>query len=444
MHCGGGKGRAGVMIASWITAYGFSRPPRVWRYPAFAPAQAIELLRRNRPGSIETTDQEQGIKRFYQQMSKDGVPFLPLLEESTEPEPTIEGSLAGADLIVLVGLPGSGKTSFSQALVARDSSWRTVSGDEDGGKSAVLGAASVFRPRDKLIIDQCNPSIASRKELLALAQHSLHPIVVCFSASPELCQQRAQLRPNHPSLSPGAVKAAIKQFSSQLVPPSLDEGYSAVVTIPSIPAASFLVRLLSPPIKLLKFPRTPHLLDLGAATSDDLVLLQLPSRPITEGQIVVITEKIDGANMGFSLDENRRIIVQNRSHYVDSTTHRQFKKLGTWVDAHELELQAILGSDESFPERFVLYGEWPVATHRYIICLTRESSTLALTLHFPITAFHTIVFPTCSSHSTFSTVRLRRFYLDPPSYAASKDLQSQSYLKPIVAIGCRAPIDFSK
>jgi len=297
-------------------------------------------------------------------MSKDGAPFPPLLEEPSEAEPTIEGSLANADLLILVGLPGSGKTSFRQALVARDPSWRSVSGDEDGGKSAVLAATSALRLGTKLIIDRCNISITSRQELLSLAQHSLNPIAIYFSANSELCQQRAQLRPNHPSLSPGAAKAAIKQFSSQLVPPSLKEEFAAIVTVPSIPAASSLIRLLSPPIKLLKFPRTPHLLDLGAATSDDLVTPQSLSSSVQPGQVVIFTEKVDGANMGISLDENRRIIVQNRSHYVESTTHRQFKKLGWWIEAHEHELQAILGSDETFVERFILYGEWLACTHR--------------------------------------------------------------------------------
>ncbi|GAA5823265.1 hypothetical protein JCM5353_005141 [Sporobolomyces roseus] len=419
VHCGGGKGRAGVMIASWIVAYGFSVPPRAWRYPAFSPAQAIDLLRQIRPGSIETMDQEHGLKRFYKQMSKDGAPYPPLLEEPFEAEPTIEGSVANADLLILVGLPGSGKTSFRQALVARDPSWRSVSGDEDGGKSAVLAAASALRPGNKLIIDRCNISIASRQELLSLAQHSLHPIAIYFSANSELCQQRAQLRSNHPSLSPAAVKAAIKQFSSQLVPPSLKEGFTAVVTVPSIPAASSLLRLLSPPIKLLKFPRTPHLLDLGAATSDDLVAPQSLSSSIQPGQVVIITEKVDGANMGISLDENRRIIVQNRSHYVDSTTHRQFKKLGWWIEAHEHELQAILGSDETFVERFILY----------------------VTCSAP--AFLTIAFQIYSSHSISSTVRPQPFYLDLPYSAISRGLQSRWYQRYIVASRYRAPIDSS-
>ena len=68
--------------------------------------------------------------------------------------------------------------------------------------------------------------------------------------------------------------------------------------------------------------------------------------------------------MGFSLSYDRsRIVVQNRSHYVSSSTHEQFKKLGFWVEQHEDELRRVLDRDQHFPERYILYGEWMYATH---------------------------------------------------------------------------------
>jgi atypical dual specificity phosphatase len=132
--------------------------------------------------------------------------------------------------------------------------------------------------------------------------------------------------------------------------------------VPSIPSSLALVRQITPPITLLKFPRTPHLLDLGAGTPDDLTT---PSSIILRpGQEISITEKVDGANMGFSLDENRRVVMQNRSHFVDSSAHAQFKKLDDWLEVHGAELQEVLGRDDSFVERYILYGEWMAATHR--------------------------------------------------------------------------------
>ncbi|RLN57258.1 hypothetical protein BBP00_00007600 [Phytophthora kernoviae] len=65
VHCGGGKGRAGTMIACYLVAFGF-RPPPLELYsdsfqPAMSAAVAIEALRSMRPGSIETKEQEEAL-----------------------------------------------------------------------------------------------------------------------------------------------------------------------------------------------------------------------------------------------------------------------------------------------------------------------------------------------------------------------------------------------
>ena len=67
--------------------------------------------------------------------------------------------------------------------------------------------------------------------------------------------------------------------------------------------------------------------------------------------------------MGFSLSSDGQIVVQNRSHFVNSATHEQFKKLGHWVDQHRAELYAVLHRDNRFAERYILFGEWLFATH---------------------------------------------------------------------------------
>jgi atypical dual specificity phosphatase len=141
--------------------------------------------------------------------------------------------------------------------------------------------------------------------------------------------------------------------------PTLREGFKGVAIIRSFAAAQELVERLSPPVNLLKFPRTPHLLNLGAVTDDDILVSQTSG---FEGH-VVITEKVDGANLGISLSSDGKVIVQNRSHYVNSSSHVQFKKLGRWVEEHEEELLRILARDPHFPQRFILYGEWLAACH---------------------------------------------------------------------------------
>jgi len=79
---------------------------------------------------------------------------------------------------------------------------------------------------------------------------------------------------------------------------------------------------------LYKAPRTAHLLNLGAATEDDIVQptsSAFSASIFTPSSQVVITEKIDGANLGISLDSSGRIL--NHAQWVNSKTHLRFKKL---------------------------------------------------------------------------------------------------------------------
>ncbi len=73
---------------------------------------------------------------------------------------------------------------------------------------------------------------------------------------------------------------------------------------------------------------------------------------------VIIQEKVDGANLGFTIDATGHIRAQNRSHFVSSETHVQFATLDAWIDAHRAELFQVLE-----PERHVLFGEWCRAKH---------------------------------------------------------------------------------
>lgn len=55
---------------------------------------------------------------------------------------------------------------------------------------------------------------------------------------------------------------------------------------------------------------------------------------------------------------NNKLCAQNRSHFVTSAYHTQFKHLDKWLNRHADELWAVLDSD-----RYILYGEWVYARH---------------------------------------------------------------------------------
>ncbi|CAK5265968.1 unnamed protein product [Mycena citricolor] len=361
VHCGGGKGRAGTVAACYLAAYGFRRPVMHQDHPEMAASDAIASLRLLRPGSLETSRQEAFVSTWCSAIWKrravkaDGVPEPPPCELDIQGEPLV----APNDLFMLVGLPGSGKSWFSQAVCARNpSGWRRISQDESGSRAS---CETEIGRKGRTLLDRCNASAADRKIWLALASNWVEsPVCIWFDYDRSLCESRAQRRMTHPTLPPGSrVRNAIAQMHNTFDEPSLSEGFKTIVRVKSFEAAAELVERLSPPLGVYKFPRTPHLLNLGSATDDDV----FTDTGALRHSHVVITEKVDGANMGFWLSPARELRIQNRSHYVSPASHEQFKKLGLWVDTHRNALVRVLGRDAHFPSRYVLYGEWLAATH---------------------------------------------------------------------------------
>lgn len=109
-----------------------------------------------------------------------------------------------------------------------------------------------------------------------------------------------------------------------------------------------------------KFPSTPHIQWLGAGPlRDDKVLTETERSNLLRNYLEV-EEKIDGANLGFTLDNDLRLRAQNRGSYIDlENPPPQFKGLGKWL-AHGGRGEKIL--DVLFPNK-ALFGEWCYATH---------------------------------------------------------------------------------
>lgn len=364
VHCGGGKGRAGTFLACYIALYGFQKPPAescAQRKPICVAGTVIRWLRTMRPGSIETAQQEHFISTWISYRWK--AKTVENLPEPTAPM-SVEGRVPeNPELVLLIGLPGSGKSWFSSALEKRNVAGKVavdvVSQDESGSRSSCENAVSRRRPGTMVVLDRCNPSRSERLDWLALADVGENAVAVYFDVEDSICTQRIDRRIHHPTLRAGRAGNAMKQMKSHMSKPTLKEGFSAVITIPSFDAAREAVKLLGATPPLLKFPRTQHLINLGAATSDDLV----SNSVLHSTGPVVIEEKIDGANMGISLDYNGSLVLQNRSHTINSRSHAQFRCLDAWLHQHGDDLRAILHQDEQFPERHILYGEWVVAMH---------------------------------------------------------------------------------
>ena len=106
-----------------------------------------------------------------------------------------------------------------------------------------------------------------------------------------------------------------------------------------------------------RFPHTPHLAWLGQGSPrDDKVLLPHEASDLLSGD-VVIEEKLDGANVGFSIYPDGRLRLQNRGQYLESPYQGQFSRLNSWLAIHQDRLESALYPD------LILFGEWCAARH---------------------------------------------------------------------------------
>lgn len=420
IHCGGGKGRAGSAAAVVLMTLGTDpNSVRLCGYcseqfrpfgtctdedchfsmtPRFDPNMCLRIIRMHRPESLETVQQEAFLKTYSSALWQRST--VPKMKESFVKEELEEDSLEvfGAfpskmpRLIVLSGLPGSGKTTFAKNLASKltDNAANYevdhINQDAIGGRDAfenALGPAgkTILRNgKHLLIVDRCNARKKDRKDVLELLHNPEKDQImfIHFSTSEELCMQRIEQRFDHLTLKPEEGRRAVRHFSEILeMPDQISENVATLLVVKSIFDSDKAVEMLETCAskgsktnadsgrtekmeKFYKFPRTEHLFNLGAATRDDLVLSPAEFKTFfapAPGKVITMEEKIDGANVGFSIDENGKILCQNRSHYVDSKYHFQFQSLGSFIFQKRESLERVLQDGR------ILYGEWMFAKH---------------------------------------------------------------------------------
>ncbi|WP_374519477.1 RNA ligase family protein [Hydrogenophaga sp.] len=106
-----------------------------------------------------------------------------------------------------------------------------------------------------------------------------------------------------------------------------------------------------------RFPHTPHLAWLGQdSPRDDKVLSPSEAKALLADDVVV-EEKLDGANLGFSLASDGSLRAQNRGQYLVEPHAGQFARLPAWLAQHGESLRSVLTPD------LMLFGEWCAARH---------------------------------------------------------------------------------
>lgn len=99
---------------------------------------------------------------------------------------------------------------------------------------------------------------------------------------------------------------------------------------------------------MIKFPKTPRIIN----------VLKEDVHTTWKHLNAVVQEKVDGANSGISFDENGKLLLQSRGHYlVGGPRERQFDLFKQWANEN---VEYLFNTLE---DKYVLFGEWLYAKH---------------------------------------------------------------------------------
>ncbi|ELR14504.1 basic helixloop-helix (bHLH) family protein [Acanthamoeba castellanii str. Neff] len=147
------------------------------------------------------------------------------------------GAAAGPKpvVVVLAGLPGSGKSTFATELERTSGEmWVRVSQDDLGSADEVKKQMEKAIKRKKsVIVDRCNFSAGDRKMWVTEAKRygATHIEAIYFDVPKEECIRRASLRRGHPTLSAAKAEEVISEFSGAFALPTKYEGFAQVTAL---------------------------------------------------------------------------------------------------------------------------------------------------------------------------------------------------------------------
>lgn len=140
-------------------------------------------------------------------------------------------------IIVLVGMPGSGKTTWRKHIMEIDPNISYVSQDEFKNREKCIDKANeLLTAKKDVIIDRCNIDKGQRSYWLDLAKkYEVKVECVYFDINPEICLDRINRRVNHETItsdmSLDKKRSIINKFVKSKEEPTLEEGFSIITVI---------------------------------------------------------------------------------------------------------------------------------------------------------------------------------------------------------------------
>lgn len=138
-------------------------------------------------------------------------------------------------LVILVGIPGSGKTSYAQELV--NLGYVRISQDAVNGNRAKTTEAfnNALNEGKNIVLDRCNINKDQRRPWVNKAMSAGYEerIAVLFETTKEECVERVSKRKGHetiPETTPiDKIKRIVYGFHSSKEDPQFAEGFTAIV-----------------------------------------------------------------------------------------------------------------------------------------------------------------------------------------------------------------------
>ncbi|KAJ1978285.1 hypothetical protein H4R34_003259 [Dimargaris verticillata] len=137
-------------------------------------------------------------------------------------------------VLVLVGLPGCGKTAFAKRLCELEKAYVRICQDELGSRALCESVADKSLKEGKfVVIDRCNFDEEQRKLWVVMAEaHGAVVDALFFDVNPKTCKERVKTRSGHPTGVEGKFGVeVVTRFERLMSRPTVYEGFRFIHNI---------------------------------------------------------------------------------------------------------------------------------------------------------------------------------------------------------------------